>query len=908
VEDELNDEIADHLARQTAAFETQGLDPAAARDAAMRAFGGVDQRKEDCRDQRRIGLVEDLWRDVRFALRMMRRSPGFTAVAILSLALGIGANTAVFTAVDAVMLRPLPVASPQDLRMLTWSAGKYPQTSVESLEGASDPFRPGVPMDVFSYATFEALRQRGGPFQSVLAISGNTDEANIALSDGPRAASLVGVSGEFFDALGVPAFLGRVLRPDDDRADAPAVAVASHRFWQQHLGGLPSALGRPLAVNGESVEIVGVAPPAFFGLQTGEQPDLWIPLHLYARHPGRGNVSRSNGPPAGAGEPLLRDRETWWVRIVGRRPPDRADAEAAAIASTIFRQSIDVRPNAPSEEIPTLQAHAIPRGFDRTRKQYGGSLLLLMGLVAIVLVVACANIAGLLLERASAREREVAVRLSLGVSRGRLIRQLLTESVTLAVAGGVAALAVASWLHPALIRLLGDRLPASNLAFHLDLRVFAFTATISVLVGLLFGVAPALRTTRVELVGQLKQRFGAARAARRGVTASNVLIAAQVGLCLLLLVAAGLFVRTLQELHATDLGFDRDGLVQFTVRPGLNGYSAEQLAAYYEQLRERISAMPGVRAVTLSTRGPIGQGRGQSSGRIPGITAPDALPSFHRHQVGPDYFKTLGLSLVAGRPIGAGDVRGAPKVIVVNQRLVREQFKNENPIGRHLELGTTDAPLDYEIVGVVQDAKYSRVQDEVPATIYLPYQQFVAMPQTMTFLVRGSSPDATGLVAQIQREASAIDAAVPVLDEHSELEMIDRTLAPERTFAALTSAFGLVALLLACIGVYGTLAYGVSRRTSEIGVRMALGASPAQARMLVLRHSAIVVSAGAFGGLLAAVAVMRLIASRFYGVSPMDPLTLLAVPLLLGVMTMLASLIPAHRAARIDPVVAMRCE
>ena len=395
---------------------------------------------------------------------------------------------------------------------------------------------------------------------------------------------------------------------------------------------------------------------------------------------------------------------------------------------------------------------------------------------------------------------------------------------------------------------------------------------------------------------------------RRGLSASRVLIAAQVGLCTLLLIAAGLFVRTLQQLETTDIGFNRDGLVQFTVRPGLNGYTADQLASYYEQLRQRLAGIPGVRTVTLASRGPIGNGQGGSTGRIVGITTGDTPPSFYRHQIGPDYFQTLGLALRAGRSITASDVHSAPKVIVVNERLALEYLKNESPIGHHIAFGSAAVPMDYEIVGVVQNAKYGRVQDEVPATVYLPYQQFMTMPQAMTFMVRTTSGDLTGLLPQIRREANAIDATVPVANEYSQLEMIERTLAPERTFATLTSAFGLVAMLLACIGIYGTLAYSVSRRTSEIGIRMALGASPGRARLHVLLDSAGVVGAGLLAGLAASIGVMRLLSARFYGVSPLDPFTLIVVPIALALVTVAASLVPAHRAASVDPVKAMRCE
>src|SRR5262245_35753381 len=507
VEDDLQDEIADHLERRAAEFTAQGLTPSAARDAALKAFGGVEQRKEECRDARRLGVVEDALQDLRYAGRMMRRSPGFTLVAVVSLALGIGANTAVFTAIDAILLRTLPVRSPGDLVMLGWSSEKYPTASVTSMIGASARYSPGAVLEIFPYTTFETIAGRDDLFASVLATSGDSEQANVGLGAGAQVASLIGVSGSYFETLGVPAMLGRTLDRSDDREGAAPVAVSSSRFWQQRLGGERSAIGRPLAINGGAITVVGVAPPTFFGLQTGELPDLWVPLHTYARHPAFRNVDRSGGPAPGQGAALLADTKTWFVRIVGRRQPQTSDAQVEAIARSLFHQSIALKPDVPAAETPNLHTVAVPAGFERARREYASSLLLLMALVGVVLLIACANLAGLLLERASSREREMAVRLSLGVSRGRLVRQLLTESLALAVLGGIAGLAVANWVHPVLMRMLSDRLPPAHLAYRLDTSMLVFTVLVSVAVGLIFGVAPAVRTTRVELVGQLRQRF-----------------------------------------------------------------------------------------------------------------------------------------------------------------------------------------------------------------------------------------------------------------------------------------------------------------------------------------------------------------------------------------------------------------
>ena len=510
VEDELGDEVRFHLDERARQFVARGMSERDARDAALGAFGGVEQRKEEIRDARRMGLVEDFVKDVRYALRMMRRAPGFTAVAVISLAVGIGANTAIFSAIDVVMLRRLPIAAPDELLQLQWTALDFPQPFARSLEGGRRRVGAGFGSgtDIFPYATFTQLRARSQAFSSVFAFSGSAAVANVGIGRAAESARVLGVSGNYFSGIGVGAVVGRTLSDEDDREDAAPVAVASYGFWQSKLGGTPAAIGQAITMNGQSVTIVGIASQGFFGLEPGLALDLWIPLTQSAHQRTRRNVS-SMGTAAPAAVPFLEDTTIWWTRIAGRLGPNASVDAARAEAAVTFNQSIGAAGRTPVEpNTPVLTVTRIGRGIDSMRETYAPSLLLLMGMVGLVLLIACANLAGLLLERASAREREIAVRLSLGVSRTRLVRQLLTESVTLAGLGGLGALAATVWTYPVVMSLLANGPLPSHLSFSVDWTIVAFTAGVSMLAGVVFGLAPAVRASRVRLLGSFDPAHG----------------------------------------------------------------------------------------------------------------------------------------------------------------------------------------------------------------------------------------------------------------------------------------------------------------------------------------------------------------------------------------------------------------
>ncbi len=903
VEDDLAAEIQFHLEQRACEFVAGGMNPEAARDAARRAFGGVEQRKEECRDQRRVGWLEDLARDTRYAARMMRRSPGFTAVAVISLALGLGANTAVFTAIDFIMLRTLPVPRPNELVGLRWTAASYPEAFVESIRGGR--YANEIGTDVFSYRTFRELNDANEAFASVFAFTGNIDRVNVGLDHGADSADVLGVSGNYFDALGVAALIGRTLVPSDDSHDAPLVAVTSHAFWQSKLGGNPGVIGRAILVNGDPVTIVGVAPPFFFGLEPGATPDFWVPLNVYARHPANRNVSRVTPSSGGVSLPLVDDDKTWWLRIGARLKPGAAPAAALAATTVIFERSIG-RPEQPAAPVvPRLGTMSLAHGVETLQQSFSRSLLLLMAIVGLVLLIACANLASLLLERARAREREIAVRLSLGVSRARLLRQLLTESVALAMLGGIAAFLVASWTYPMLMRLLVSERLAPHLAFAIDVRVFAFGVLASFAAGMTFGLAPAWRASSLNLAGALKQRSQSEGGHRNAFAAGRLLLALQVAVCLVLLIAAGLFVRTLQRLYGAELGFDRNHLVLFSVSPASNGYAQSRLSAYYTAVQQHVRSLPGVVSVTLAHRPPIGGGAGRSTGRIIGYTPPDESVEFYRHEIGTAYFATLGISLVAGRAIDQRDTAASARVLVVNQTVVRKFFGTDNPVGHYIDFGSPAQPLTFEIIGVVGDVKYSRIQADVPPTVYMPHEQAFGPSNAVTFIVR-TTADSSTIVPLIRRELQQIDGRVPMTGVRSQAQAIDQTLATERTFAILSSVFGVIALLVACVGLYGTAAYAVTRRTNEIGIRIALGASRKVVLASFLRESLQTVGVGATVGLLTAFVGGRAIAARLYGISPSDGPTLAAATAILVAVTTAAALIPAHLATEIDPAIALR--
>jgi predicted permease len=913
LDQDLDEELRAHLEMLFEENLRRGMSPEAARYAARRSFGGVEQTKEAYRDQRGLPIVETLIQDIRYGFRMLRKNPGFTAVAVLTLALGIGANTAIFSVLDAVMLQTLPVRNPQQLVLMNWTSKDWPAV-VEDLEGSNrkDPESGGWISESVPYPIFEALRTQNTTLSEAFAFSANVNGFNVQFEGQPHSAASEPVSGNYFTALGVQTVLGRPILQSDDVSTAPPVAVLSYSFWKSKLGGDESIIGKPIVINSLPLTVVGVAPPEFFGAQPGEDNDVWVTLHMFPRLVRALNFAgpAQYGSEAEAAASAYWEKPTtWWLVVMGRLKPGVSESQARAELDVIFNQSVEamITSEKQQENRPALKLTAGNKGLDQLRRQFSEPLFVLMGAVGLVLLIACANIAGLLLSRATARQKEIAVRLSLGARRLRLIQQLLTESLLLAVTGGTLGLLLSRWMSELLVALVASGRQSITLPLGVNGRVLLFTAGVAVLTGVLFGLAPAFSATRMSLTAALKEGGAGSRLGARRSRLARALVSAQVALSLVLLVGAGLFLRTLQKLESVPLGFERDHLLLFSVAPGLNGYKGAPLVDYYRQMQERIAAIPGVSAVSFSSHGPVGDGASSSSIKIPGVTTGKEVFDLHRHLVGPGYFDTLGIPMLAGRVLDERDNASGPRVAAVNQTLARSAFGDDNPLGKILRFGSDAKPRDFQIVGVVGDAKYNDLRQPAPPTAYFSYLQAIDVASFMTFQVR-TKTEPEAVVAALRNEVAEVDANIPITELDTLVRRIDKALLFERMFSRLTGSFGLLALVLVCVGLYGTMSYFVARQTNEIGIRMALGAQPVQVFRMVLTQGLKLTAAGIVVGLAGAAAATRLISSVLYEVPALDPLTFACVAVLLVAVGLFACYVPARRAMKVDPMVALRYE
>jgi predicted permease len=855
--------------------------------------------------------MRTLWQDLRYGARTLIKTPGFTAVAVLSLALGIGANTALFSVVDAVLLKKLAVREPDRLVLFKWVAG--PEFSPGSHHGNATRDESGrLVKSSFAYQTYARLRERPGALSDVFAFG----DVPLDVSADGRADVAAGqaVSGNYYAALGVPALVGRTITDEDDRASAPAVAVLGHRYWQRRFGGDPKVVGRQINLNNVAFTVVGVTPPGFDGtMEVGSSPDVSIPLAWEPQVRGERSLM------AGAG--------AWWLRVMGRLKEGATPEQARAGLELVFRQSVfehrearvaqgesKLKPLGP-EDYPRLVAYPGSRGETSRRQYYQKPLYILLGVVGLVLLIACANVANLLLARAASRQKEIAVRLALGARRRRLIRQLLTESLLLASLGGALGVLLAFWIKDGLLA-VGEWGGAGMGALEprLDLRVLAFTLALSLLTGALFGMVPAWRATRVDLTPALKEGARSSGGASRSLF-TRALVAAQVALSLLLLVGAGLFVRTLVNLERVELGFNERNLLLFTVEPGLIGYKGGRLANLYRRMAERVGAVPGVEAVTFSSEPLLAGSESDRSVFLPGspVSADGKVePSgdVYVNQVRENFLKTMGVPLLTGRDLTAQDDERATKVAVVNQTFARRFFNGENPVGKRFRFDPADEAGEVEVVGLAGDAKYDRQRAEFPPTAYLPWPQELRALRAATFEVR-TSGDPASYVTAVRRAAGEVDPDLPLKDVKTQVEQADETLALERLFAKLLSLFGLLAQALAAVGLYGVLAWSVAQRTREIGIRVALGAQRGDVLRMVLRQGMVVTLVGVAAGLAGAYALTSYLESlsrMLYGVRPADPLTFGVTAASLTLVALLACLVPARRATKVDPMVALRYE
>ncbi len=838
--------------------------------------------------------------DLRLALRQLAKSPGFTAVVVLSLALGIGANTAIFSLVNEFLLRALPVKNPEELVLFRHIAGAKGGRISRGEEGNSqtDPATGRYSATSFSLLTFERFRAHHPALSDVFAYAPFSG-ANVLIDGQPETdVSAQFVSGGYHTGLGVRAALGRILTEQDDRPGAEPVAVISHRYWQKRFGGDPSVLGRTMQVNKISVPIVGVTAAGFNGaLQAGEAPGLSVAL---------AHVARFQPDQIHKQYPWF-----WWVRIMGRLAPGTTAAQARASLEPTLQQTAHegwlgvtkLGGPAPLEpDLPTLVADPGAQGETDTRRRFAQSLHILMGLVSLVLFAACANVANLLLARGAARRRELAVRLALGATRSRLVRQLLVEALLLGLLGAALGLLLAWWSRDLVVALRPFGNVAAVLDLPLDGRVLGFTIAAALGTALLFGLIPALRATRLDLNAEFQggtRTLGAGGRSRL----SQTLMVVQIALSLVLLVSTGLFVRTLRNLQNVDTGFNRQGLVLFRIDALPAGYKREQFVALQTRLRERLENLPGIRGATYASVALLNRGGVSRAVNIEGYTpSAGGSTSVAFSALAPNFFATMEMPLVLGRGFTEHDTATAPKVAVIDQAFAQKYFGAENPIGRRLGLGPQ---LEIEIVGVVRDASYSSLRAARQPTLFVPALQQIG--GTANFALR-TSGDPAAIFPAIRAAVREIDATLPVIDLRTQEEQIDRLNAQELLFARLSGFFGLLALALACVGLYGLMSYGVLRRTGEIGLRMALGALPTHVLRMILRESLALVAIGIGLGLAAAAAASRLVTSMLFGLSPTDPATYGTVALLLVVIATIATLLPARRAAKIDPMVALRAE
>ena len=895
VESEMDAELASHLDLLTADLIRAGHAPEEAQRRARIELGGMLTHKENMRASLGLRWFDELAADLRYAVRLLRKSPGFTAIAATSLALAIGANTAIFSLAKSLLYDQLNIPHPEQLRLFRWTGDD--KVVAQSMWGDFDAVRGGgITSSSFPYPIYQQLAKHPAGIGSIAAFK--EDSMNATVRGIARRVVVAMVSGSYYDTLEVRQQLGRAIQPSDDAVPgAGSAVVISDSLWSREFNRSPQALGQTITLNQQQLTIVGVNPRGFTGAKNVlSSPDIFVPISLEPALRGHGNDQSD-----------LVNPDFWWVNVTGRIRPGISISAAQAAISVRFQAAVKALATMKAgETIPHLELADGSRGLHWADGMYQKPMHVLLALTGFVLLLACANVANLLLSRGAQRQREISVRMALGAGRARVARQLLTESLLLAALGGCGGLLLGYLCRNALPSLLSNAWEEQSIRVSFDWTVFACTALVVLTTGVLFGLAPAWFAARTQVSSSLKESAQTVTRRRRGFS-GKALVSLQIALSTLLVVGAGLFLRTLTALSTQNVGFDTEHLLLFEINPPAARYPAGKDVALHEELERRFAALPGVESVSP----------GKMAYLAGSMSNSDFLPEgevFDEHKrqaedfnvVGSTFFKTLAIPIIAGRAFGPQDTATSPKVAIINQTLAHKRFPKQNPVGKHFRSDRSPRGDLIEIVGICADTYYYSLRDKPPAQFFLPYVQQHDVGG-MTYQIRtGLAP--APLAPLLRRTVQSVDRDLPVTDLRTQHEQINATLQVERTLAALTAGFGVLALALACVGIYGVMAYSVAQRTNEIGIRLALGAQPGRVRRMILRESAILSAAGIVVGAGAALGLARLVKSMLYGIAPNDPLTYTCGAMLLLGVALLASWIPAHRAASVEPMQALRHE